>query len=371
MFELTNEQRICFALRAVDKRWKRIEAKPSPYDDFKTYLYIDGDRVVKCIMCSAHRYGELEFNEQLSADGKYLLPKTNRGKPVLLSSATILKRTAVGMSLNCVNDYISLCDDNYYLTYYSNNYDDSHITDIGGFARWVEQWCSETTPQDIEDVNRFAQQKRSHVRFKEGDVFRFKIGRRLYGYGRILLDYDRMRREHVPFWDILMTKPVLCSVYHIVTERADVAVEELRKLMSLPSIVIADEELYYGSYSIIGNLPVTDNEDYPIMYGKSIDVRENAVCYQCGKTYRKIVNGTLLYPGFTNNSVWRSMPILLRVLQQCIDAHSNAPYWSSYYPACVSDDLRTPQHSDKLRAIRRQFGLNDDGSQPDAGGGAH
>ena len=34
MFELTNEQRKCFALVPVSNHWERIELKPSPYDQF-------------------------------------------------------------------------------------------------------------------------------------------------------------------------------------------------------------------------------------------------------------------------------------------------------------------------------------------------
>ena len=47
MFELTNEQRKCFALVPVSDQWECIEAKASPYDQFKTYLFIDGDTIVK------------------------------------------------------------------------------------------------------------------------------------------------------------------------------------------------------------------------------------------------------------------------------------------------------------------------------------
>ncbi len=50
MFELTNEQRECFALVPVSDGWERLEVKASPYDNFKTYIYLEGDTVVKCIL---------------------------------------------------------------------------------------------------------------------------------------------------------------------------------------------------------------------------------------------------------------------------------------------------------------------------------
>ena len=90
MFELTNDQRKCFALEPIHDQWVCIEAKPSPYDQFKTYLYLDGDTIVKCILSGDSQYCEYELSEKVSPDRKYLLPKTTKGNPTLLSSSTIL-----------------------------------------------------------------------------------------------------------------------------------------------------------------------------------------------------------------------------------------------------------------------------------------
>ena len=228
---------------------------------------------------------------------------------------------------------------------------------MNGFFRWVENWCKETTDTDIADIFRFSQKERRRIRYKEGDVFRFKIGRRLYGYGRILLDYDKMRKKKEPFWDILMSKPVVCSVYHIVTERDDLTIDELKGLRSLPSTIISDNSLYYGEYDIIGNIPIGETEDYPIMYGNSISAVETGVFYQCGKTYRKIEGGTALYTGYINNVVSFGLNITLDILLKCIKDNSNDPYWAYYYAYQVEKDLRNPKHADKLERIKKQFDL--------------
>lgn len=357
MFELTNEQRECFALAPVRAEWECIEAKPSRYDAYKTRLYLDGDTIVKCIMCGDSLYCEYELSEKVTADRKYLLPKTPKGKPVLLSSSTISKRNGVGMRLSYHRNKIHLYNENTECSYFFNSYLNDNISDLNGFSRWIKQWCDETTPSDREDLIAFSQQKRKHISYKEGDVFRFKIGRRLYGYGRILLDYDKMRKRKEPFWDILMCKPLVCSVYHIVTERKDVSVSELIPLGSLPSTIISDNSLFYGEYEIIGSIPITDNEDYPVMYGNSLRMHENAVCYQCGKTFRKIDNGTVLYPNFINNDVSINLNFRLEVLLQCIRENSNSPYWANHFPHWVDEDLRNPKHTDKLKKVKEQFGL--------------
>jgi len=357
MFELTNDQRKCFALVPVCNQWERIEAKPSPYDHFKTYLYLDGDTIVKCILSGDSQYCECELSEKVSPDRKYLLPKTTKGKPTILSSSTIQKRNGIGMCLNYVDRHIELYNERTECSYFFNRYLHDDVCDLEGFSQWVGNWCKETTDADIADVIRFSQQERKRIRYQEGDVFRFKIGRRLYGYGRILLDYDKMRKKKEPFWDILMSKPLVCSVYHIVTDRDDVSPDELQHLGSLPSTIIADNSLFYGEYEIIGNLPVTENEDYPVMYGNSIHFGEKAVCYQCGKTFRKIDNAAALYSDFENNGVSFNLNFTLDILLQCIKETSNNPYWAHYYVRWVNEDLRNPKHAEKLQKIKEQFGL--------------
>ncbi len=357
MFKLTNDQRKSFALVPVSDHWECIEPKPSPYDQFKTYLYLDGDTIVKCIISSDSQYCEYELSEKVSPDRKYLLPKTTKGKPSLLSSSAVLKRNGIGMRLVYKDNYIHLYNEKTECSYFFNAYLNDDICNLEGFSRWVENWCKETTDADIADIVRFSQQERRRIRYQEGDVFRFKISRRLYGFGRILLDYEKMRKKKESFWDILMSKPLVCSVYYIVTDRDDVSLDELKHLGSLPSTIITDNSLFYGEYEIIGNLPLTENEDYPVMYGNSIHVGEKAVCYQCGKTFRKIDNGTALYPDFINNGVSFNLNLTLDILLQCIKENSNTPYWTHYHSYWVNQDLRNPKHAEKLQKVKAQFGL--------------
>lgn len=356
MFELTNDQRKYFCLTPVSEHWERIEAKPSLYDLHTTHIYLDGDTIVKCILTGYSQYQEYELSEKISSDRKYLLPKTSRGKPVPLSAANIQKRKGIGMSLSYLNGIINLYNDKCDCSYFYNGYLNEQICDLNAFSQWVKNWCQETTEADKTDLLCFSQRERKHVRFSEGDVFRFKIDRRHYGYGRVLLDYDKMRKKKEPFWDILMSKPVVCSVYHIISERDDVLVDELKNLRSLPSTIIADNSLFYGEYEIIGNLPITENEDYPIMYGNSLHIGEDALYYQCGKTYRKLENITAL-KSFHNNGVSFSLNFNLNILLKCIEANSNDPYWTQYNTHWVNNDLRNPKNAAILKRIQQQVGI--------------
>lgn len=361
MFELTNEQRKCFGLLPVDSNWIRIEPKPSPYDQHITISYLDGTVLRKFIETGDNKYTEYEICEQLSDDLKYLLPKTPKGKPVLLSAAALEKRTGFGMCLSYLRhnsgySYISLYNHTSQKCYYSNDYEPIRSYGRYDFKQWVENWCNETTQADLIDVSHFVILPRQHVKFREGDVFRFKINRRLYGYGRILLDYALMRKKKEPFWDILMGKPLACSVYHIVTERKNVSIEELEHLNSLPSVHMMDNRLFYGDFEIIGNIPIGQSEDYPIMYGGSIDARYRAVLLQCGKLYRRDDNGTALFQEFTNQGIGFGLNFNLSVLQECINDGSNAPYWAQDNRK-VNRDLRNPKLRTELEQICKQFDL--------------
>ena len=361
MFELTNEQRKCFGLLPVDSNWTRIEPKPSPYDQHTTISYLDGTVLRKVILTGNNIYNEYEICEQLTDDLQYLLPKTGKGKPVLLSASTLTKRTPRGMGLSYGRSssgysYIDICSHTSQKCYYSNAYEPVRSYGRDDFKQWVESWCTETTKDDLADISQFSAESRQHVKFREGDVFRFKINRRLYGYGRILLDYALMRKKKVPFWDILMGKPAVCSVYHIVTERKDVTLDELRELNSLPSVHMMDNRLYYGDFEIIGNIPICEHEDYPIMYGGSISALYRDVLLQCGKLYRKIDGGTALYNNFMNHGIGFNLNFQLSVLQECIEQGSNDPYWAQDNRK-FSRDLRNPKFRTELEQVCKQFEL--------------
>jgi len=361
MFELTNEQRKCFGLLPVDSNWTRMILKPSPYDHHTTIAYLDGTVLRKVIQTGSNLYNEYEISQQLSDDLQYLLPKTAKGKPVLLSAATLTKRTGLGMCLSYTRHtngyvYIDHFNHNSQKCYYSNDYEPIRSYGMNDFQHWVENWCSETTEDDLLDIARFSARPRQHVKFREGDVFRFKINRRLYGYGRILLDYALMRKKKEPFWDVLMGKPLVCAVYHIVTERKDVSIEELRHLNSLPSVHMMDNRLFYGDFEMIGNIPIGDNEDYPIMYGDSIDARYRAVLLQCGKLYCKDEKGAALFHDFANHRIGFDLDFTLPVLQACIESGDNAPYWAQNN-RMVNRDLRNPKFQAELAQVCKQFGL--------------
>lgn len=364
MFELTNDQRKYFALPYVKSTWEKVIVKPSPYDDFVTIAYLDGTYICKVITINEddsqgkERYCEYRVEAELSKDKQMILPKTQKGKAKPFTSSNLFKLTPIGMALSFARGYVTINNYTTEKNYYRNIYEGEKLAGFSGFVEWIENWCKNTNDKQQLEIEEFANEKKEHNSYKEGDYFRFRLNRDLYGYGRILLDFTKMRKDKVPFWDIFMGKPLCIAVYHIATEHTDVTTDELKKLPLMPSQMIMDNVFFYGEYKIIGNEPVTYEEmDYPIHYGNTIRFGKTGVCYQCGKTYIEISDKKALYDGFSNNGIGWGLDLTLPILKKCIETKSNQPYWDMYYQYKVDGDLRNPKFSDKLAEIKKQMGI--------------
>lgn len=355
MFLLNNNQRKCFGLKPVLDDWKFQKINTSKYDLFDAYVYIYNKKVLKLICVSNEMYQEFEYNELLSDDELFLLPKTNRGKIVTLNYTNLSKRKQIGMTLSYRYKYITLYNSVSEKNYYTTDYLNVKLDNIHDFINWVDAWCSDTSRDDLIDIENFTLEKRVHIKYSEGDVFRFKINRREYGYGHILLDYNKMRKNKEEFWDILMGTVLVCSVYHTITEDKNLSINDLRELKSLPSSFMADNRIHYGEYEIIGNIPIGENEDYPIMYGRSIRAGDYSICFQEGKLYKRLSYGKVLFFDFTNNSVAFSLDFKQDILEKCIKEKSNDPYWSLYHKRTVESDLRNPKFEKQLKKVYKQM----------------
>ncbi len=356
MLFLTNEQRACFGLPSIEADWQRIDLPPSPYDSYCTYVYVTPDsKLKKVVLLGDDKFSEYGLDETISPDKIYLLPKTDKGKPVKLTAAALVKRTPVGMALCYERGYLSLSNESTQQYFYRSCYAGDQIESMTDLRAWIERWCTETDVQKLVDVQAFAARKKLHQRFKEGDFFRFRLNRALYGYGRVLLNYGEMRKQGIPFWDIFMGKPVLAGVYHIATERTDLSPAELAPLEMLPPQMIMDNIFFYGECEIIGNLPLDECRiDYPIHYGQSCDMRDPGLRYQCGRTYLRMDDQKELYDCFRNGAIGWSLDVKLPVLQACMKAGNNDPYWSQRDLYRAEEDLRNPKFKKELAEIRMQ-----------------
>ena len=65
-FELTNDQRRCFALEPVEPDWEKIELKPNQFDLYDTFAYLSGNTIRKLICVGERIYAEQSFCEAVT-----------------------------------------------------------------------------------------------------------------------------------------------------------------------------------------------------------------------------------------------------------------------------------------------------------------
>ena len=356
MFEMTNAQRRCLALEEIPPSWTRLALPRSKYDAFDTVLYLDGDIIRRRICSGPDLFEEAELFVRVSDD--MILPQTAAGKPIKLTAASIAKRPPSGVWLSWSGRHVDLFCETSQCSYYNTDFEADSPKTEEEFAAWVKEWCEETDEQDLADLAEWKARTQQHVRVREGDVFRFKLSRRLYGYGRVVLDYGALKKRKIPHMPLFMGKPLICSIYHLVTPRRDVTLEELRECTALPSKPVMDNKLYYGEYEVIGNLPVEPDADYPIHYGRSTDLREGGAMLQRGTHFVHLPDATVLYRGHELRSIGFAPDFIDHpMLYRCMDAKSNAPYWERDIHPLLAD-LRHPANAKKRHEIGRQMNIN-------------
>ena len=368
--ELTNKQRKYLGLELIDPSWDRVEipnncVKPE-LSTGKDILFFDGDILRKVIwMRDTGDFLENSYFLRTQNGRSEIAPITAKGKPKRLNGVNIQRCTPRGMYLSFYGGYekrggVLIANYDTQRTYFSSSFAGQKPMDVSEFQQFLDTWIAETGEEDMAELEAFVNAKRRHCKYREGDFFRFKFDRRHYGYGRILMDVRKWIKDGGKFWDILMGKALCVSIYHIVTEDPNVSIADLQQLKSCPSGYIMDNLLYYGEFEIIGNVPFGEGEDmdYPIMYGRSISaIDRDKVCYCEGKEYREIPLAGAVLPqkDFKNNGIGFRPHIDKAVIEECIRAGSNEPFWARMPETSYTYDLRHPAYKKELEQARARM----------------
>ncbi len=362
--ELTNQQRKYLGLELIDSTWERVEISNSmkpEYESGKIILYFEGDIIRKVISIEySGSYQEETVYLKTLENRTMIASKTGKGKPKKLNAVNLQRCNAEGMYF-FYSGYITLANYTTQQTYFSSYFAGLKPMTEEELQAFLRQWMIDTDEAEFERIQAFAAAKRKRCKYREGDFFRFRIDRTHYGYGRILLDVTLLKKSGVKVWDILMGRPLVVSVYHIITENPAVDIQELGKLKSCPSQFIMDNRFFYGEYEIIGNAPLPEKVDYPIMYGQSISGTDrNKIIFQMGRCYKEISleeNNLIGKIDFKNHGMNCALHIYNRnVLEACIKEDSNGPYWEEQKGGCTHD-IRNPKYKNELAKVMEQMGI--------------
>ena len=368
IFELTNEQRKYLGLIPVEEHWELVKF------DNGIYYYFEDDIIRKEIKVSKNYYHEAELNEKTAENRTMILPKTKRGKIKKFNYTATQSFSPFGTYFTFSTDGVIIANYTTQRTYYSEIFSEKEKISLDNLKKWLDKWMKETTEEDLEEIEEFKNAKRKHCKFNEGDFFAFKISRREWCFGRILMDVSKLRKdenfEKNKNYGLahLMGKPLIIKVYHKISDNKNIDLKELSKCLALPSQAIMDNIFYYGEAIILGNLPLKPEEnDMFISVSESISGIDKNIAYlQYGLIYREIplsdyekLIKDLKIGAQTLRREGIGFVIDTYKLKECIEAKSNSPFWEKYKKRNVPD-LKNPDHIELKRKIFKAFGLDAD-----------
>ena len=368
IFELTNEQRKYLGLIPVEEHWELVKF------DNGIYYYFEDDIIRKEIKVSKNYYHEAELNEKTAENRTMILPKTKRGKIKKFNYTATESFSPFGTYFTFSADGVIIANYTSQRTYYSETFTEKEKISLDDLKKWLDKWMKETTEEDLEEIEEFKNAKRKHCKFNEGDFFAFKLSRREWCFGRILMDVSKLRKdenfEKNKNYGLahLMGKPLIIKVYHKISDNKNIDLKELSKCLALPSQAIMDNIFYYGEAVILGNLPLKPEEnDMFISVSESISGIDKNIAYlQYGLIYREIplsdyekLIKELKIGAQTLRREGIGFVIDTYKLKECIEAKSNSPFWEKYKKRNVPD-LKNPDYIELKRKIFKAFGLDAD-----------
>ena len=368
IFELNNEQRKYLGLIPVEEHWELVKF------DNGIYYYFEDDIIRKEITVKENYYHESELNVKTSENRTMILPKTKRGKIKKFNYTATQSFSPFGTYFTFSADGVIIANYTSQRTYYSETFTEKEKISLDDLKKWLDKWMKETTEEDLEEIEEFKNAKRKHCKFNEGDFFAFKISRREWCFGRILMDVSKLRKdenfEKNKNYGLahLMGKPLIIKVYHKISDNKNIDLKELSECLALPSQPIMDNIFYYGEAVILGNLPLKPEEnDMFISVSESISGIDKNIAYlQYGLIYREIplsdyekLIKDLKIGAQTLRREGIGFVIDTYKLKECIEAKSNSPFWEKYKKRNVPD-LKNPDHIELKRKIFKAFGLDAD-----------
>ena len=367
-FELTNEERKYLGLIPVEEHWELVKF------DNGIYYYFEDDTIKKEIKVSKNYYHEAELNEKTAENRTMILPKTVRGKIKKFNYTATQSFSPFGTYFTFSADGVIIANYTSQRTYYSETFTEKEKISFDDLKKWLDKWMKETTEENLEEIEEFKNAKRKHCKFNEGDFFAFKLSRREWCFGRILMDVSKLRKdenfEKNKNYGLahLMGKPLIIKVYHKISDNKNVDLKELAECLALLSQPIMDNIFYYGEAVILGNLPLKPEEnDMFISVSESISGIDKNIAYlQYGLIYREIplsdyekLIKDLKIGAQTLRREGIGFVIDTYKLKECIEAKSNSPFWEKYKKRNVPD-LKNPDYIELKRKIFKAFGLDAD-----------
>jgi len=282
---LNNSQRPFFGLNPIDPEWDEVEIKPG------YTLFFDGNVVKKVISFLSYRaFDEYrEYDTELpTRERQFVLPKTAKGKEKKLNYTSVNAVMPSGVEINLkTGEYSSLWVGNCRNAISLPLPEGAKPATIEEFQQWRDAYIADSPLDHFEKVDRMRNLPHRTIRYFNGDIFRFDIGREHYGFGIIIGQIRKMQKDGIiperHAFNFLMTVPLLVRYYQIKTKNRDLAMEEITSSPLLPTVIMSDASLLWGSVDIVGSKQLqAEDIHFPMNAGRPIPGSGDYFCFCWG-----------------------------------------------------------------------------------------
>lgn len=368
-YELTNNQRKYFGLDPIESHWDRVVLNGDPYRT-ESVLYFDKDTIKKHIVSTEITYSEKQYDD-ITKHRIILLPKTDKGKEKKLTASVLEQRQPTGIYLSISCGDLTIGNFNTQTTFYSSRWDNEEQSKKP-IPEIIADFINKSPENHLEEIDKYRNSKRQNIKFKSGDYFCLKLDRTYFGFGRVLLDINKIRKKKLidsfHGLGLLMGPPIMIELFAYKSPIKKIDIEILDRQPKLPADVMMDNLLLYGEFEIIGHREIKDEEfSFPISYGRSIDQRK-IVFLQWGLFHKELPQDHFKKYIFTEETQTGQNPygyysIGFRPSYDNIDIiktiSNNGTYnfdISRHYKA--KWDLRNPKNKEIRNELFKVFGLD-------------
>ncbi|MCL2118926.1 MAG: immunity 26/phosphotriesterase HocA family protein [Planctomycetaceae bacterium] len=287
---LNNSQRPYFGLNPIDPKWDEVEIKPG------YTVFFDGNVIKKVISLFPppsmewDKYREYD-TELPTRDRQFVLPKTAKGKEKKLNytSVNAVMPSGVEFHLEIGGLRPSLWVGNP-RNAISLSLSEERIEPktLEEFRQWRDVYIADSPPDHFEKVDRMRNLSHRTIKYFNGDIFRFEIGRDHYGFGIIIGQILKMQKDGIipeerHALNHVMMVPLLVRFYQLKTKDREPAIETITSSPMLPAAIMSDGPVLWGSVDIVGNKQLqADDIDFLMHVGRTHSGKRDSFCFCWG-----------------------------------------------------------------------------------------
>jgi hypothetical protein len=366
-FELTNKQRATFGIQPIDSKWNILDL-----NDYSK-IYFDHNDVVRRLISYEYGYAEREYDIE-TENRKLLKPRTKRGKPKKLSYSTIINGSKpINVGFTYLTDQCAY-NTNYNVdrTLFNSSYLKPRLS-LDDLTNWIDDISNSATDELKKEISEFKALKRKRVKYKSGDIFSFRIDTSIYGFGQILLNINKIRNQFQVFNNASIGSAfgasVLARIFCHTSSRKKPIKENLSSSISLPSIILRDNQIHYGEYEIVEYMELRESDfEFPISFGLDNNLADPFHYLNYGfvtktrsknetpKEFIEKESAKSLDSPYRNNG---SMGIVPFTLNELLRTQENGLdwFWQNVKYYSFEHDLRNPNNKQIKTKIFNHFGL--------------